>query len=225
MSFDNEIHSALAELPIGRFVVPPLDAWSTLLGVHRQRAGLSLRKRMKLTAVTEHGGCRIDLYKGILIARIYVIGYQGQDSHVHWLRDDVGDPAAWIDGRPPAHVIDWVLRVAREDLGVKARYVEDTVIRVQPAPDDASEAAAPVVAALPAPQPLRLVEPDEVELMRALACAEQVVQANLKTLQDSQHQLALLRERWQACVEHHSAALRRLGIHQSADSAAQRPMR
>jgi len=225
MSFDDQIHSALAELPIGRFVAPPLHVWSDIFSVHRTAAARSLGRRMQLTPVKNHGDCRIDQYKDMLIARIYVLGYEGRNSHVHWLRDDVGNPAAWIDGRPPAHVIDWVLQVAREDLGVKAQYVEDTVIRVQPAPDDASAAAAPVVAALPAPQLLRLVEPDEVELMRELAYAEQVVQANLKTLEDSQHELALLRERWHACVEHHSAALRRLGIHQSADSAAQRPMR
>lgn len=200
MRLDQQISLALAELPVGRFVTPPLDSWGTILGVHRQRAGLSLRMRMKLQAVTEHGAFRIDKYGDHVIARMYLLGYEGKDSHVYWLRDEVG--AAWLDGdQPPEEVIDWVKACAWNDCKVRARYIVN------------EQAAKPAtVVALPTPQQLRLVH-EEADLLRELRECQQA-------LATSQANLARAQERWLLSVEHHRAALRKLGVEDRGEAIA-----
>ena len=205
MGFDQQISMALAELPVGRFVTPPLDAWGSILGVHRQRAGLSLRMRMKLQAVTEHGAFRINKYGDHVIARMYLLGYEGKDSHVYWLRDDVG--AAWLDGdQPPESVIEWVKACAWNDCKVRARYVANEQVR---------QAKPATVVALPTPQ-LRLVH-EEAEVLRELRECQQA-------LATSQANLARAQERWLLSVEHHRAALRRLGVEDRGEDSAIPPV-
>lgn len=204
MSFEQQISMALAELPIGRFVTPPLDSWSAILSVHRQRAGLSLRMRMKLQAVTEHGAFRIDKYGDHVIARMYLLGYEGKDSHVYWLREDVG--TLWPSGdQPPAELVARVKALAWNDYRVSARHLANEQI-AKPA----------TVVALPTPQQLRLVH-EEADVLRELRECQQA-------LATSQANLARAQERWLLTVEHHRAALRRLGVEDRGEDSAIAPV-
>jgi len=186
---DEALERLVEALPLGEWTQPNLRTLAEAFGVDYTQGSAALRRALRLEAVRSHGAVRVDWWRDHIIGRAYVLGYEGEATRIHWLR------------AAPGSTVAEVLASARHQFGIAT--LEGPAAAVQPAP------------AAPQQQPLRLVPVEDDDLARALRDAEAAVAADRRTLAVSEARLLEVRARWVARVEHHRAALRRLGVEEA----------